>query len=420
MFTKPVKKMGSNGEETTESVPIPFADNYELDLDDGNRIHQFLQPIDSSNFSDWLSSRKRKWRSKWNVYEVEAASEEDDERYERSDCSVRVDFWRDRYLTFDQWLNASLGIWKKGYSWNSRKRQKILQVCEEIVHFPSSDNPKIAKTQFRKWLRIRKGQWRVLRRKRQRLSAEESEFVSPNGDNSQTTDNNNDSNSNNIKGAVGSTMANTTHHGLPSSEILCIDALLEEEELLQRSKRERQPLDISFLFFPSSGCPDDIAANILEYLDRMEYAKLLCVSKSTSEGLKSRNLMWQQLCPSRWTLPRRPRKPWHELYLSKLRMEVNLSRKQWDDLLSKISDILLKGDQLSVVKKLVLDAEKKFSFDVNYISGVVCERNSILNLAVIHQRHKVRFTRRATTYCSTIEPQRRRKLTMQPFFSFLF
>jgi ankyrin repeat protein len=39
--------------------------------------------------------------------------------------------------------------------------------------------------------------------------------------------------------------------------------------------------------------------------------------------------------------------------------------------------------------KNLLPMEKEILFDVNYVSGVVCERNSILNLAVIHGRQKV-------------------------------
>jgi ankyrin repeat protein len=64
-------------------------------------------------------------------------------------------------------------------------------------------------------------------------------------------------------------------------------------------------------------------------------------------------------------------------------------QKRWDDLLLKCAAALLSGDLLHKIEKLVENAEKDFGFDVNYVSGVVCERNSILNLAVIHNRHKV-------------------------------
>jgi len=69
--------------------------------------------------------------------------------------------------------------------------------------------------------------------------------------------------------------------------------------------------------------------------------------------------------------------------------EEEKGRKQSDDLLTKIGKILSKGDHLYKVEKLVNEAEKSFSFDVNYVSGVVLERNSILNLAVIDGRHKI-------------------------------
>ena len=52
-------------------------------------------------------------------------------------------------------------------------------------------------------------------------------------------------------------------------------------------------------------------------------------------------------------------------------------------------NILLKGDHFQSIEKLVVEAERSSNFDVNYASGVVCERNSLLNLATIHKRHKV-------------------------------
>lgn len=55
----------------------------------------------------------------------------------------------------------------------------------------------------------------------------------------------------------------------------------------------------------------------------------------------------------------------------------------------RASNLLLKGDFLQAVEKLVTDAETNKKFDVNYTSGVVCERNSLLNLAVIHRRPKI-------------------------------
>ena len=52
-------------------------------------------------------------------------------------------------------------------------------------------------------------------------------------------------------------------------------------------------------------------------------------------------------------------------------MESNTSQKQWDDLLGKISEVFLKGDQLKVIMKLVQKAQQTFNFTVDYISGEI-------------------------------------------------
>ena len=44
---------------------------------------------------------------------------------------------------------------------------------------------------------------------------------------------------------------------------------------------------------------------------------------------------------------------------------------------------------LNKLQKLLKKAEKDFRFDVNYTSGVVLERNSLLNMAVIDKRTKI-------------------------------
>jgi hypothetical protein len=49
----------------------------------------------------------------------------------------------------------------------------------------------------------------------------------------------------------------------------------------------------------------------------------------------------------------------------------------------------VKGDHLQKIEKLVIKGENDFGFDANYVSPVVCERNCLLNLAVVHKRHKV-------------------------------
>jgi hypothetical protein len=69
------------------------------------------------------------------------------------------------------------------------------------------------------------------------------------------------------------------------------------------------------------------------------------------------------------------------LYLTKLQTETERARKRCDDLLARAANILLKSDQLQAIEKLCAKAEHAVAmpFDVNYSSGVVCERNSLLN-----------------------------------------
>ena len=359
----------SGGEtEVDLSCPIQYSDNNTFDPYDGSRLRQFIVPVHASNWSRWLKSRKQTWRSKWKVYKLESDEptlEAGPCENDRQESSVRYDFWAEQYPSFDAWLAVSTAKWKNSYSWNSRKRKRIQKECEEVVQFPSSHDPDMANLEFMKWLKVRKNQWRVLRRRRQRR-LDEAATQEPGAGNHQTT-------SDFLPPGVASIEASSSenHTALVhmSGDFMHIDALLEEEERKTQLRKEREPIDISFLFLPSSGCPDDVVAHCLQYLKPSEHGKLLCINKKFAAGLKSRSLTWQQLCPSHWCLPRRPRKPWHELYLSKLRMEATTSRKQWDDLVSKISDVLLKGDQLKVVMKLIQKAQRKFSFTVDYISG---------------------------------------------------
>lgn len=375
MFTRNDDSSNADGGQTSLE-PIPYCDNLTFDPYDGSCSRQYLVRVDSSNFSAWLTQRKQKWRTNWKPYAIKADDDTNADHHqhsisERNESTVRYDFWSHQHSSFDEWLTASKQKWKKSYSWNSRKRKRIQQVCEEVVKFPSSQAPAEAQKELQSWLRVRKNQWKMLRRKRQRRMEEE--YTSREVD-------------------LGPALSLAGTH---AGDYLHIDALLEEEENHKKSradrKKDRKPEEISFLFLPSLGLSDDIAALCLQFLDCSEHGKLLCVSKSLGEGLQSRCYMWQLLCNRcpHWHLPRRPRKPWYKLYLSKLRTEVFASRKQWDDLLMQVSEVLTKGDQLKLVKKLIEGAEKKFSFTVDYISGVVCERNSTLNLAVIHKRHKV-------------------------------
>lgn len=387
------EKEDSDNSNGTAAKELPYDDNFAYEYPEDCHS-QFLAPVCATNWSTWLNYRMKKWRTKWKPYQIQA---DDDELYshqnsmsERLESSICYEFWNDRHSSFDGWLKASKDKWKKTYSWNTRKRKRIQQVCEEVVHFPSAQDPIAAQQELESWLRVRKNQWRMLRRKRQRRLKGKATNENP-GDTNLNPDGH---------GIDDGQSQHSTKKSLTavsgSGDYQHIDALLEEEERQRKTlaiqKKCRQPLDLSFLFLPSLGISDDIAAHIVDFLDCSEHGKLLCINKSFGEGLKSRAYMWQLLCHRcpHWHLPRRPRKPWYKLYLSKLQTEVFASRKQWDDLLTQVYDVLFrKGDQLKLVKKLIGDAQKKFNFTVDYVSGVVCERNSILNLAVINKRHKV-------------------------------
>lgn len=392
MFSSPTP----GGQESDEcnrgsnTIELQYDDNYLFDPDDGIRNDCFLVTVNSTNWKNWLSTRKEKWRStKWNVYPFELdegdKTVDDQQCGERSESNVSYEFWRPLYPSFYCWLAASTMKWKKSYSWNRKKRKRIQTVSEKVVHFPSAEDPQLAQSELKQWLRVRKNQWRILRRKRQR-KLEVGESTTPHGSDAYASTEPNGSSETFI------TPHPSEKHAAPihiTGDFVHIDVILEEEEKKERRIKEQAPVDITFLFLPSMGCPDDVAASVMEYLHHSEHGKLLCVNKKLAIGLKSRELMWQQLCPASWVLPRRPRKPWHELYLSKLRTEETDSRKEWDDLLAKIAEILVKGDQLRAIQRLIAGAEKKFSFTVDYVSGVVLERNSILNFAAIHQRYKV-------------------------------
>jgi hypothetical protein len=354
--------------DSTTGKQLPYDDaDPDCDPDKGTYAQQFLHPYCTMDFSSWLADRKRKWRSSYKVYPYTQTWIEEEciekggakKDWDRSDCTVSIDFWSSQGCdSFHQWMNTSKIRWKQSYSWNKQKRRRIEDDVNEVVHLEDGN--------FTEWLRIRKNQWLVQRRKRQRERLKDS--VVEISSSSQSTD-------------------SKPPHEAP--ELVFIDAMLEEKEKENRKKKEIPPFDIIRLMDPVQGCPDDVLVHCLSFLPAPEHGKLRCINTKTREDLEQREAMWQQLCPSHWTLPRRPRKPWCELYLGLLRRETENARKKWDDVLSKGSSLLWKGDHVQSLEKLVAAAEKDFQFDINYTSGVVCERNSLLNLAVIHQRHKV-------------------------------
>lgn len=358
--------------DPTTGNPLPYDDNDTNDWDPDEHAQNFLHPHCTTDFSSWLADRKRKWKSTYKVYPYTQTWIEEAEKvivvkkeWNRSDLSVPIDFWSSQgFDTFHQWMNTSKIRWKRSYSWNKQKRRRIEDDINEIVRLEDGVN-------FAEWLRIRKNQWLVQRRKRQRERLSDSVVEAHSA-----------SQHIHIKNAPHDTIL----HEAP--ELVLIDDMLEEKERENRKKKEIPPFDVVRFMDPVEGCPDDVLVHCLSFLPVMGHGKLLCISKKTRNDLEMRELMWQQLCPSHWTLPRRPRKPWCELYLGMLRHETENARKKWDDVLSKGSTLLFKGDHVQSLEKLVAAAEKDFQFDVNYTSGVVCERNSLLNLAVIHQRHK--------------------------------
>jgi hypothetical protein len=389
----------------TKKLGIPYDDDYDwhrriygVDPDASSFETVFLPPI--ADYASWLQQRKAMWRQSYRIYEIKESWIEEEPELpkstrckpdgkstgynDRESCNVALDFWtRQGFENFHSWLHARKTAWKHDkYSWHRRKRQRLEQDREEIVH--------LGPDPFQTWLRVRKNQWRIARRKRQRerLRQQQMQFQSYfpcsrstacKSDNNDrlVMDDDDDGNSTN----------NTAKYAQPLQDILVIDEILEEQEREREEREKKQPLDLHALLDINQGCPDDVVSQVFGFLDPLEHGKMLAIDRNTRKALMQRERLWQLLCPSRWKLPRRPRKPWHELYRVHLRIETEQKRKLWDDLLSRASNVLEKGDQLQSIEKMVTESEREYGFDINYTSGVVCERNSILNLAVIHQRH---------------------------------
>jgi hypothetical protein len=342
-----------------------------------------------SNFPEWLARRKETWRQTYSAAAIpENLVQEDPKRVGSAKTRdvdwdhPNVDFWTHQgFSSRADWLTARTAQWKLGYSWNRRKRQRLEHDVQEVIHL-DQDN-------FAEWLRIRKNQWKVQRRKRQRERLEEmqpteDDVMQKKGDPSLE-----DSIPNNKRPPI-IWIPSASHP--QSGDLIAIDALLEDQErqkkaLENRLRCHQSSLNISFLFDADLGCPDDTVTRILTFLDPLEHGTLLSISRGTRRKLIEREKVWRQLCPSHWQLPRRPRKPWHTIYWTRLQAETERYHKNWDELLAKASSVLLQRDELQAIEKMVTEAERDRNFPVDYVSSVVCERNSLLNLAVIHQRH---------------------------------
>ena len=347
-----------------------YEDNCDLQAEDGSREEQYLSEITTSNFLSWLNKRKEMWGENYqpHVLDPDPSFDDDDD----SSITVSNDFWSQQgYSSFDEWQLDAKTRWRLQYSWNIRKRRQIKEEVEEVMSFPSPGDDNL---QFAKWLSVRKNQWRIQRRKRQRRflleTSEDAAVISTYVPESSRC-------------VVSPSQAS-------SGDMVHIDALLEEEFVRKRMMEKAKNLfDLAFVFDARLGACDDVIAHCMRFLHPSEHGKLLTLSKTTSAKFQEREDMWRQLCPQRWSLPRKPRKPWHEMYISKIRTEEQEARKQSDETLSKLAMMLIKGDHLQKVEKLVNGAQKLFGFDINYTSGVICERNAVINLAVIHRRAKV-------------------------------
>ena len=358
-------------------------------------------PLDTAietDFRGWMKERKAAWRGKWNVSTASSLFSLSEVVFSDDDIDenrVPIDFWtRQGFPTFEYWLASSTARWKRSYSWNHAKRRKLKAECEEEVHFPSScegdGNAKVLNEQVMAWIRVRKRQWQVLRRKRQRRRTEEEAAASVLWKTrmidapalleksmtakkckkrirrgrgcrewgSTVTTSVEELNvaacaalSPNVEAEkfappLSPTPPPPTNQRCTSTDDALIDAMLEEREWEEREELEariRPLLDISFIFDASLGAPDDVVAHCLSFLHRSEHGKLLCISWTTSHSMKQREEVWRSLCPTLWILPRRPRKPWHAIYVTKIREEEEQARKRSDEVLLKASNIVSKS-----------------------------------------------------------------------------
>ena len=406
------------------------------DDDDDDSYHRgidFWKQQGFFSFDVWMSTRKNSWKRcySWNKRKRKRI---------QNDC-----FERFVYLP---WTNNDVSTTTPTtdmttISHNHTERKYHCRRNNSLSSSNNDGNRRIDCTSdmFKQWLNIRRYQWRMLRRKRKKQNEQAACMI---GDVRNTSTNksckstiipsssllNEATDNSYVESSTAEIQRNFLSASLPSSfgcsssitgyrkdsnsrksaspvckrklhfllstedqETVLIDEILDEKEKqkkeIRRRRDQRPPLEIGRFFDISQGIPDDVIVHFFSYLKEREHGKMLVVNKGIAASLQDRYSVWKQLCPNHWILPRRPRKPWHTLYLTRLRQEQEQRQKLWDDLLLKCSTALFKRDDVQKVEKFVVKAEKEFGFDLNYSSGVVCERNSILNLAVIHKRHKV-------------------------------
>jgi Ankyrin repeats (many copies) len=360
----------------TSGKQLAYDDDLEFDPDEGRRAQLFIVPI--GNVKEWLNIRKMTWRCRWKPHML--IDDDFGKDFQQSDEGyVSIDFWTSQgFSSFKSWKNARVTEWRRNYSWNKRKRRRIVEEANKVVHFPSPGDDII---QFFEWFKVRKNQWNILRRRKQRKAQQQMQNTFLDSMDMMA----------HVQDVQQVEKLNTSKKSLfwrpIRNDMLLIDSLLEEQD--KKRKAKKLTFDLKFVFDATHGAPDDVIAHCLQYLHPSEHGKLLCISYETSNAIKLRDDMWRQLCPTHWVIPRRPRKQWCDFYLSKIRQDAETSRKLSDDLIAQIGASIFKGDHMQKVEKIVSSGEKKFSFDINYASGVVFERNTILNLAVINGRQKV-------------------------------
>ena len=308
--------------------------------------------------------------------------------------TVAHDFWLSNgYESFDQWLTASKTKWRRSYSWHVDRMNQLEEDCEKSVRLPYSPvlHNNVAMEQFQDWLNVRKIEWRIARRKRQRMQQSNVNAATVVG--VSTLSGEPDAVNNNcVVERMSSTGTTTVESSLTvNNDTMYIDEILEKQQEcdVENQQQQQQPMDISWIFDSQLGAPDDVVLVIMKYLRPFEHGNLLCLSFTSNHLFKQRDVMWKTLCPKHWVLPRRPRRSWCVLYITKIKAEEEEFRKRSDDLLVKANAIIEKGDLLQKLEKLVKKGEKDFRFDVNYTSGIVLERNSLLNMAIIDRRTKI-------------------------------
>ena len=339
---------------------------------------QFVSNENEKSFDHWLSSRKSTWRKSrirklnmlGNVTEVKSDYHDESDKAEKENDEMTVlhDFWlTSGHVSFDNWLSSSKANWVRSYSWNHERRNALQSKCAKKVHFPlisPIDDYHTVLDQLATWLSVRKEQWTVERRKRKRSETLDvclESKKSPSG---------------------GPSWKRFAH-------VMCIDEILKDEEQMIVNVETSLTIEGAWIFDSELGAPDDVIVNLMTFLCPSDHGNLLCLSYTTNASFKQRNDVWKALFPNHWVVPRRPRKSWCAMYITNIRADEIASRKRSDDLLIKANILIQKGDQLNALEKLVQKAEKDFEFSVNYTSGVVLERNSLLNMAVIDRRHKI-------------------------------